>query len=231
MFPMAFHAAPLRFILINVLGISQSVVMGANTLLLSNFVNELIASVGKGRFEAALIAATAFYVCGIIGYQLLNTLFNYALTEFLEICDETYRYEFNEKISKLFPLAFEQNESLDEIQNAQAGRDDGECFHVPYDRHHSTWFRRIWYFLRFNAASLNPVLLLCIVISFVPSIVTLYMQRNIFYSYEDTGSAGQTEISGLPEVPDRPCIYQGDEGAARCAVFLWKDESRAATAV
>ena len=60
MFPMAFHAAPLRFILINVLGISQSVVMGANTLLLSNFVNELIASVGKGRFEAALIAATAF---------------------------------------------------------------------------------------------------------------------------------------------------------------------------
>ena len=47
MFPMAFHAAPLRFILINVLGISQSVVMGANTLLLSNFVNELIASVGK----------------------------------------------------------------------------------------------------------------------------------------------------------------------------------------
>ena len=33
MFPMAFHAAPLRFILINVLGISQSVVMGANTLL------------------------------------------------------------------------------------------------------------------------------------------------------------------------------------------------------
>ena len=31
MFPMAFHAAPLRFILINVLGISQSVVMGANT--------------------------------------------------------------------------------------------------------------------------------------------------------------------------------------------------------
>ena len=101
MFPMAFHAAPLRFILINVLGISQSVVMGANTLLLSNFVNELIASVGKGRFEAALIAATAFYVCGIIGYQLLNTLFNYALTEFLEICDETYRYKFNEKISKL----------------------------------------------------------------------------------------------------------------------------------
>ena len=81
MFPMAFHAAPLRFILINVLGISQSVVMGANTLLLSNFVNELIASVGKGRFEAALIAATAFYVCGIIGYQLLNTLFNYALTK------------------------------------------------------------------------------------------------------------------------------------------------------
>ena len=76
MFPMAFHAAPLRFILINVLGISQSVVMGANTLLLSNFVNELIASVGRGRFEAALIAATAFYVCGIIGYQLLNTLFN-----------------------------------------------------------------------------------------------------------------------------------------------------------
>ena len=187
MFPMAFHAAPLRFILINVLGISQSVVMGANTLLLSNFVNELIASVGKGRFEAALIAATAFYVCGIIGYQLLNTLFNYALTEFLEICDETYRYEFNEKISKLFPLAFEQNESLDEIQKAQAGRDDANVFmfHMigiidmvpPY-----------LVFFAIYAASLNPVLLLCIVISFVPSIVTLYMQRNIFYSYEDTAA-------------------------------------------
>ena len=195
MFPMAFHAAPLRFILINVLGISQSVVMGANTLLLSNFVNELIASVGKGRFEAALIAATAFYVCGIIGYQLLNTLFNYALTEFLEICDETYRYEFNEKISKLFPLAFEQNESLDEIQKAQAGRDDANVFmfHMigiidmvpPY-----------LVFFAIYAASLNPVLLLCIVISFVPSIVTLYMQRNIFYSYEDTAAPVRRKYQG-----------------------------------
>ena len=195
MFPMAFHAAPLRFILINVLGISQSVVMGANTLLLSNFVNELIASVGKGRFEAALIAATAFYVCGIIGYQLLNTLFNYALTEFLEICDETYRYEFNEKISKLFPLAFEQNESLDEIQKAQAGREDANVFmfHMigiidmvpPY-----------LVFFAIYAASLNPVLLLCIVISFVPSIVTLYMQRNIFYSYEDTAAPVRRKYQG-----------------------------------
>ncbi|RHP00204.1 ABC transporter ATP-binding protein [Firmicutes bacterium AF36-19BH] len=195
MFPMAFHAAPLRFILINVLGISQSVVMGANTLLLSNFVNELIASVGKGRFEAALIAATAFYVCGIIGYQLLNTLFNYALTEFLEICDETYRYEFNEKISKLFPLAFEQSESLDEIQKAQAGRDDANVFmfHMigiidmvpPY-----------LVFFAIYAASLNPVLLLCIVISFVPSIVTLYMQRNIFYSYEDTAAPVRRKYQG-----------------------------------
>ncbi|HCD25330.1 MAG TPA: hypothetical protein DEQ72_08435, partial [Lachnospiraceae bacterium] len=195
MFPMAFHVAPLRFILINVLGISQSVVMGANTLLLSNFVNELIASVGKGRFETALIAATAFYVCGIIGYQLLNTLFNYALTEFLEICDETYRYEFNEKISKLFPLAFEQNESLDEIQKAQAGRDDANVFmfHMigiidmvpPY-----------LVFFAIYAASLNPVLLLCIVISFVPSIVTLYMQRNIFYSYEDTAAPVRRKYQG-----------------------------------
>ena len=195
MFPMAFHAAPLRFILINVLGISQSVVMGANTLLLSNFVNELIASVGKGRFEAALIAATAFYVCGIIGYQLLNTLFNYALTEFLEICDETYRYKFNDKISKLFPLAFEQNESLDEIQKAQAGRDDANVFmfHMigiidmvpPY-----------LVFFAIYAASLNPVLLLCIVISFVPSIVTLYMQRNIFYSYEDTAAPVRRKYQG-----------------------------------
>ena len=95
--------------------------MGANTFAALNFVNELIASVGKGRFETALIVATAFYVCGIIGYQLLNTLFNYALTEFLEICDETYRYEFNEKISKLFPLAFEQNESLDERRRRRLG--------------------------------------------------------------------------------------------------------------
>ena len=57
MFPMAFHAAPLRFILINVLGISQSVVMGANTLLLSNFVNELIASVGKGSLRQLFMYA------------------------------------------------------------------------------------------------------------------------------------------------------------------------------
>ena len=195
MFPMAFHAAPLRFILINVLGISQSVVMGANTLLLSNFVNELIASVGKGRFEASLIAATAFYVCGIIGYQLVNTLFNYMLLEFLEICDETYRYEFNAAISKLFPLGFEQSESLDEIQKAQSGRDDANVFmfHMigiidmvpPY-----------LVFFAIYAASLNPVLLLCIVISFVPSIVTLYMQRNIFYSYEDTAAPVRRKYQG-----------------------------------
>lgn len=104
---------------------------------------------------------------------------------------------FNEKISKLFPLAFEQNESLDEIQKAQAGRDDANVFmfHMigiidmvpPY-----------LVFFAIYAASLNPVLLLCIVISFVPSIVTLYMQRNIFYSYEDTArrSAGNIRATG-----------------------------------
>lgn len=51
-------------------------------------------------------------------------------------------------------------------------------------------------FFAIYAASLNPVLLLCIVISFVPSIVTLYMQRNIFYSYEDTAAPVRRKYQG-----------------------------------
>ena len=85
-------------------------------------------------------------------------------------------------------------------------------------------------FFAIYAASLNPVLLLCIVISFVPSIVTLYMQRNIFIAMK-IRQRRSDGISGLPEVPDRPCVYQGDEGAARWAVFLWEDENRTAAAV
>lgn len=127
------------------------------------------------------------------GYRLpaVNTLFNYALTEFLEICDETYRYEFNEKISKLFPLAFEQNESLDEIQKAQAGRDDANVFMF----HMIGIIDMVPPYLVFFAiyAASRTLFCCCVFDDFICAVHrdTVHAAE-YFYSYEDT-AAGRSD--------------------------------------
>lgn len=184
---MAFQAAPLRFCLVNVLGIFQALVLAGNTLLLSGFVDELAEAVGQGKFGGRVLKWGGLYVAGIIGYQIFNSLFNYVLEEYLKICDEKFRFEYNAVISELPPVKFEGSRNLDEIQKAAAGRDIANVFvfHLigiidmvpPY-----------LIFLSVYMSRLNPWLVLCIIGSFLPAVFTFYMQRNIYTKHEDTAA-------------------------------------------
>lgn len=58
MMPMAYRASPLRFWTVNGLGILQSAVMAANTVLLAGFVDALIRSLGKGEADGMLVLWT-----------------------------------------------------------------------------------------------------------------------------------------------------------------------------
>lgn len=187
MLPIAVKVAPVRFFLINFFGIAQSAVLAVNTLLLSRFVDALIASVSKGEVGESLILWISLYVAGIIGYQIFNTLFNYILDEYREICNEKFRFEYNRAVSDLSPIEFEHRETLDEIQKAEAGRNVAHVFifHIigiidmvpPYV-----------IFMCFYVSSLNSWLLLCIIAAFLPAVFTLYMQRGIYTKLEDTAA-------------------------------------------
>lgn len=187
MLPIAFKVAPIRFCLANLFGIAQSALLAANTLLLARFVDALIASVSEGAVGEGLVLWVSLYVAGMIGYQILNTLFNYILGEYQEICSERFRFEYNKAISGLAPIEFERGGTLDEIQKAEAGRNVAHVFifHIigiidmvpPYVL-----------FMSFYVSSLNPWLLLCIVAAFLPAAFTLYLQRGIYTKLEDTAA-------------------------------------------
>lgn len=184
---MAFRAAPLRFCLVNVLGIFQALVLAGNTPLLSGFVDELAEAVGKGESGGKVLKWGGLYVAGVIGYQVFNSLLNYVLEEYLRICDEKFRFEYNAVISGLPPVKFEGSRNLDEIQKAAAGRDIANVFvfHLigiidmvpPY-----------LIFLSVYLSRLNPWLVLCIAGSFLPAVFTFYMQKNIYTEHEDTAA-------------------------------------------
>ena len=72
MLPIAVKVAPVRFFLINFFGIAQSAVLAVNTLLLSRFVDALIASVSKGEVGESLILWISLYVAGIIDTRFLT---------------------------------------------------------------------------------------------------------------------------------------------------------------
>lgn len=86
-------------------------------------------------------------------------------------------------------------------------------------------------FFAIYAASLNPVLLLCIVISFVPSIVTLYMQRNIFYSYEDTAAPVRRKYQGYRKCLTDLAFIKETRVLRAVPFFFGKDENRTEAAV
>ena len=187
MLPIAFKAAPIRFCLVNLFGMAQSAVLAVNTVLLAGFVDALIASVSEGAVGERLILWISLYVAGIIGYQIFNTLFNYILGEYQEKCSEKFRYEYNKVISGLTPIEFEREETLDEIQKAEAGRNVAHVFifHFigiidmvpPYV-----------IFMCMYVSSLNLWLLLCIIAAFLPAVFTFYLQRGIYTKLEDTAA-------------------------------------------
>ena len=176
MMPMAYRASPLRFWAVNGLGILQSAVMAANTVLLAGFVDTLVRSVGKGEADGMLVLWTVLFVAGMIGHQLLNTLFNYILEGYLKICGENFRFAYHQAVSALKPMEFEKTTTLDEIRKAEAGLNgaDGFVFHLigmldmvpPY-------LVFLWVYM----SSLNAWLLLGIAAAFLPSVFTLYAQR------------------------------------------------------
>ena len=187
MLPMAYRAAPLRFWAVNMFGILQSAVLAVNTILLARFVDALVDAAREGEMSRGLLLWALLYVSGIIGNQLLNTGFNYILGEYLRICGEQFRSAYHKVISGLAPIEFESSAGLDEIGKAEKGLEGAGAFvfHLigivdmvpPY-----------LIFLCFYMQSLNPWLLLCIAAAFLPSGVTLYMQRNIYAKFEDTAA-------------------------------------------
>lgn len=198
MLPMAYRAAPLRFWAINVLGISQSVMMAVKTVLLAKFVDALVFSAGQLTIGSRLLLWTVLYVAGIIGCQLLNTLFNYVLDEYLEICGENFRFAYHGAVSGLNPLEFESSAFLDEIGKAETGLERAGVF-VFHFIGILDMVPPYIIFLCFYMSTLNPWLLLCMIAAFLPSGITLYMQKNIRSRFADTAAPLRRRYEGYKD--------------------------------
>jgi len=185
--PIAYKAAPGRFWLVNMLGISQSLVMALNTIFLAQFIDLLVEQVKLGASSYQLLLHIVIYVASIMGYQLLNSLFNYQIDIFIDVCDEKIRSVYNEIVCQIDSIEFEKNEFLDQKQKADTGRNVAKvfAFHVisivdmvpPY-----------LIMMAFYLSNVSPLLLLCIAIGFVPALFSLYAQRNLYSKLENTAA-------------------------------------------
>ena len=200
--PIAYRAAPLRFWLVNILGIIQSIIMALNTILLSRFIDILVEQIKQGAASYQLLLHIAVYVASIMGYQLINSVFNYQIEVFMDACDEKLRSVYNQIVCRIDSIEFEKNDFLDQKQKAEAGRNVAKVFtfHLisivdmvpPY-----------LIVMAFYLSDLNPLLLLCIVIGFLPALFSLYAQRNLYSKLENKAAPINRLITSF-----RKCIIE-----------------------
>ena len=206
--PISLKASPIRFAFVNVFGIAQSLLMGVNTVLLARFIDNLTASIADGKLNTKLVSAVCMYVLGIIGFQLLSSIFNYMVSIFLNICDGEFRAIYNQEISRLAPIEFEKTDTLDEIKKAEAGRNVAKVFvfHLisildmvpPYI-----------IFLGFYLRSLDPLLLLSVLAAFLPAIYMLFAQHRLFAKIEDMSAPIMRRYNGYKaSIISKQCLKE-----------------------
>lgn len=198
MVPIAWKAAPFRFLVINGLGILQSLQLGLNTILLAKLIDALQTAMYQKMMDENLMLAVCQYAIGAIAYQLMNATFNYLLGTYLDICDEKFRGIYNDRVSRLRPIDFEKSSILNEIQKAETGRQVAKVFifHLigivdmvpPYV-----------IFIGVYVTSLDPLLFGIIVAAFIPAVFMLGVNRHVYAHLEDTAAPINRKLKAYKE--------------------------------
>ncbi len=141
---------------------------------------DTIQGAAAGRVPyAVLLTVTAVVVLFHIGNELLNAVCNFTWFPAMRTVEGRLRTKIHKKIKRLSCECFEDVETLACIEKANQGVSD--CYGV----YNSVATVCIFYLPYFAVMGvylwrLEPILLLCLVFLFAPTIINLFIRRGIF---------------------------------------------------
>jgi ATP-binding cassette subfamily B protein len=176
--PMVFRAAPIVYSLAMLSAIVAGVGSGAIFTLMQRFFDSVALYIGGQADLRPVIAAALLLAALTIGLQLLTIVRNFLGGQnYMKIMGAFFRH-LHQKSTKLHPGVFEDAATLDMISRARRGARC--CMNLVFLVVDTlTSFAPFFIYMGFYLFSLNPVLLLAILLTFLPCLMSLAVNIRI----------------------------------------------------
>ena len=184
--------APVLFLAFAVITVCHGVSWGVETVMQQRFFDQA-AAMAEGRASlGAAFAALGFLGIANVGCQVLNGAGNF-LPDVLGNKVLGYQSkEIHEKIARLSPVVFEDTGKLDDINKAEAGKENAFWFVCDFTAL-LTFYIPYFLFMGWYLFSLKPVLAVVIVIIFLPTALAQLIRMKAFSGLEDESAPVRRE--------------------------------------
>lgn len=182
--PMAFTAAPLLFVISQLLGIIHSVSWGAIPLFTQRFFDSAMLLVSKENSLSSVILALIALGGVHLASQILNGVTNFMFEIYEEKASGKMSQRIHDKMSRISPVCFEDTNMLDDINKAEQGKSNAVWF-VSLFLTIFTFYVPYFAFMASYLFSLKPILAISIVIVFIPTALTQLIRSKVFAKLED----------------------------------------------
>lgn len=182
--PILLKTYPFLFIMSNVLSVLHGVFWGAITMYTQKFF-DTAANVAQGN-ENIWVAFISLGALGIVHLvsQLLNGIGNLLPQVYVEKAIGKLQEGINKKMGRISPIHFEDVNMLDDINKANAGKNQAVRFVLVFS-FLFTFYIPYFIFMAWYLFSLKPILALSIVIIFIPTMITQVLRTKVFAKLED----------------------------------------------
>lgn len=186
-YPMCFNAKPSYYLFIQSVNLFNGLANGADLLITQIFFDSIYnASVGKGTVRGAVIALIV-YITLKLAANILEGVRQYAVEAHYQRVTGFMNSKIHKKAALIDPLAYEDPKQLDDINKAAQGVDAAIYFntitsfiytyHLPY-----------FIFMIIYLHSLKPMLTLCLLLVFIPVLISHVLRSTVFSKLEDTAA-------------------------------------------
>lgn len=182
--PMVFKEAPILFTAFIFCSICLGLFWAANTMLMQRFFDSATKIVADTNLFFEAIQALLMVAILNCMNQIINFANNLITQAYVGKTTGRLSLKIHNKISRLFPLYYEDTDILDCINKAEQGKNNAVwfiltffiiiCYYIPY-----------FVFMSFYLFSIKPILSIAILIVFLPTVLTQMIRSRVFSKLED----------------------------------------------
>ncbi len=190
--PGTVRPAPLLFLVFIVITVCHGISWGVETVMQQRFFDQAAAMAGGSASFGAALTALGFLGAANVGCQVLNGAGNFLPGVVGGKVLGHQSKEIHEKIARLSPAVFEDTGKLDDINKAEAGKENAFWFVCDFIAL-LTFYIPYFLFMGWYLFSLKPVLAVVIVIIFLPTALAQLIRMKAFSDLEDESAPVRRE--------------------------------------
>lgn len=196
LYKIAFTECPLRMLIYSLVLFVNGGIQIAITYGTELFYNSVNMGVKDRMLSSTIIFSLTFLLAAILMSHLLNGLDNYLGTSVHVVLIEKFEERMHKKAEKLEAALFDDTEFLDRINKAFQGSGVNGCTYVLV-AFMVVMFSQVPYMILMSGYlfRLEPVLTLCIMMVFIPVVISQYIRINVFAKLEDETAHDRREYN------------------------------------